>query len=228
MAGAAPLGVGAVVIDLDGTLLDTVADLSASANLMLAGLGLPQVDAAAVRTFVGKGIANLVRRCLAAALAREPEAALIERALPLYESCYEQVNGMHTTIYPGVVEGLDALRAKALPLGCITNKSQRFTVPLLRQVALDGYFALTLSGDSLPRKKPDPLPLAHAARHFGVAPARLLMIGDSVNDAQAARAAGCPVFCVDYGYNEGGDVRSLDIDAIVPSIAAAAERVVKV
>jgi phosphoglycolate phosphatase len=117
-----------------------------------------------------------------------------------------------------VIEGLDALRAQGFPLACVTNKAGRFTRPLLDQVGLAPYFTEVVAGDSLPRKKPDPLPLLHVCDRLGIAPRDMLMIGDSLNDAQAARAAGCPVFCVTYGYNEGHDVRELDIDAIVASL----------
>jgi phosphoglycolate phosphatase len=155
-------------------------------------------------------------------LGREPDADYLARALPLYEAHYDQVNGQTTTIFPGVPEGLQQLADAGFPLACVTNKSKRFTGPLLERIGFARYFSLVLSGDSLPKKKPDPLPLTHAAGHFGVAPEHMLMIGDSLNDAQAARAAGCPIFCVTYGYNEGEDVRSLDVDAIVPTLIAAA------
>jgi phosphoglycolate phosphatase len=126
-----------------------------------------------------------------------------------------------------VVEGLDAMRAAGFRLACITNKAARFTHPLLKDTGLFDYFELILSGDTLPEKKPSPLPLRHACQVFGCEPAALLLIGDSLNDAQAARAAGCPVFCVPYGYNRGRPVTELDIDAVVPSLADAAKLVVK-
>jgi phosphoglycolate phosphatase len=221
-----PLLVKAVTIDLDGTLLDTIPDLAAAANLMLRELERPPLDEALIRTFVGKGIQNLVERVLAVAF-DGAAAGLLPRALPIYERCYESVNGRHTTIYPGVLEGLDALRAGGFALACVTNKSARFTLPLLEQVGLASYFREVVAGDTLPRKKPDPLPLIHACGSLGVAPRDMLMVGDSVNDAQAARAAGCPVFCVDYGYNEGRDVRELDIDAIVGSLIEATRLIQK-
>ena len=213
-----PLPVKAVMIDLDGTLLDTAKDLAVAVNLMLNQLDRPPLDETLVRTFVGKGIPNLVKRALAGALSGEPDAALLERALPLYLDCYAGVNGKYTTLYPGVQEGLEALERAGFPLACVTNKTGRFALPLLRQMRIDAYFEIVIAGDTLPQKKPDPLPLTHTCRHFGIAPAQMLMIGDSLNDAQAARAAGCPVFCVTYGYNEGADVRELDVDAIVGSL----------
>jgi phosphoglycolate phosphatase len=221
-----PLPVKAVTIDLDGTLLDTIPDLAAAANLMLCELERPPLDEALVRTFVGKGIRNLVERVLAAAF-DGAAAGLLPQALAIYERCYASVNGRHTTIYPGVVEGLEILRAGGFPLACVTNKSTRFTLPLLAQVGLAPCFREVVAGDTLPRKKPDPMPLTHVCESLGIAPRDMLMIGDSVNDAQAARAAGCPVFCVDYGYNEGRDVRELDIDAIVSSLIEATRLIQK-
>jgi len=222
-----PLPVKAVMIDLDGTLLDTVKDLAAAVNLMLTELDRPPLDERLVRTFVGKGVPNLVKRALVGALSGEPDTALFERALPLYLDCYESVNGAYTTLYPGVLDGLDAMRTTGFPLACVTNKSERFTLPLLAQMGIDQYFAVVISGDTLPRRKPDPLPLTHTCGHFGIAPAQMLMIGDSLNDAQAARAAGCPVFCVPYGYNEGTDVRGLDVDAIVETLFEANRLIIK-
>jgi phosphoglycolate phosphatase len=222
-----PLAVRAVAIDLDGTMLDTIEDLATAVNHTLHELRLPNLDLELVRTFVGKGVANLVERSLIAALGREPGRELLAQAMPVYESHYDRVNGDTTTIYPGVREGLDALAAAGLPLACITNKSSRFTAPLLDRIGFARYFSVVVCGDTLPRKKPDPMPLTHAAQCMQVAPAAMLMIGDSINDAQAARAAGCPVFCVTYGYNEGHDVRSLDVDAIVASLTEAAALVRK-
>ena len=221
-----PLAVKAVTIDLDGTLLDTIPDLAAAANLMLHELARPPLDETLVRTFVGKGIHKLVERVLAAAF-DGTAVELLPRALPIYERCYASVNGRHTTIYPGVVEGLDALRAGRFALACVTNKSTRFTLPLLEQAGLAPYFSEVVAGDTLSRKKPDPLPFIHVCGKLRVAPSDMLVIGDSLNDAQAARAAGCPVFCVNYGYNEGRDVRELDIDAIVGSIIEATRLIQK-
>ena len=216
------------MIDLDGTLLDTIPDLAVAANLMLEALERPPLDAERIRTFVGKGIPNLVKRTLAGELDGEIQPELLARALPVYERCYASVNGRHTTLYPGVMEGLERLRDQGFPLGCVTNKSMRFTRPLLEQMRLAHYFSEVVAGDTLPKKKPDPEPLLYASDKFRVAPRDMLMIGDSLNDAQAARAAGCPVFCVNYGYNEGHDVRELDVDAIVASLLEATRLIEKV
>lgn len=220
--------VDAVMIDLDGTLLDTVPDLAAAAASMLAALHLPQRTQAEIRSFIGKGIPNLVQRCLQASpggmhAGGLPEAALQAKALALYEDFYFEESGRRTAIYPGVMDGLERFRAMRLRLACVTNKAARFTVPLLEQTGLARYFEQVVSGDTLARKKPDPMQLAYICTGFALAPRQVLLIGDSANDALAGRAAGCPVLCVSYGYSEGGDVHDLDCDAIVASLSEAAD-----
>jgi phosphoglycolate phosphatase len=223
-----PLNVKAVMIDLDGTLLDTIPDLAAAANNMLIAMGRAPLPQAIIRNYVGKGIANLIERTLTNSMDGKPDQAAFDQAVPIYERCYREANGKHTTIYPGVMEGLDALRQRGFPLACVTNKSERFTLPLLEYMKLSHYFVTVVAGDTLPQKKPDPAPLLHACKVMSVAPREMLMIGDSLNDAQAARAAGCPVFCVGYGYNEGHDVRTLDVDAIVASLIDATRLIAKI
>jgi phosphoglycolate phosphatase len=210
------------MIDLDGTLADSIPDLAEAANRMLRELGRPALGTDVLRTFVGKGIPKLVERALADALEDRVDEGLLARALPIYKRCYAEENGKHTVIFPGVREGLRTLRDMRMPLACVTNKAERFTRALLEQLGLAPNFEQVIAGDTLPQKKPDPQPLLHACRGFGIAPRDMLMIGDSANDVEAARSAGCPVFCVDYGYNEGRDVRELDVDAIVASLIEAA------
>ena len=209
------------MIDLDGTLADTIPDLAEAANRMLREFGRPALEPALVRTFVGKGIPKLVERSLAGTLEGRVDGGLLARALPIYERCYAEENGRHSVVFPGVREGLQTLRDMRLRLACVTNKAERFTRALLVQLELARCFEQVIAGDTLPQKKPDPQPLLHACHGFGIAPGDMLMIGDSANDVEAARAAGCPVFCVDYGYNEGRDVRELDVDAIVASLIEA-------
>ncbi|MEW5942972.1 MAG: phosphoglycolate phosphatase [Pseudomonadota bacterium] len=222
-----PLSVKAVVIDLDGTLLDTARDLAEAASRMLRELGRPATEVETIKGYIGNGIARLVKRALTGSMDGEPDAALFERALPLYQKHYADVLTLHTNPYPGVKEGLEALRGAGFRLACITNKAEKFTLPLLKEMGLLDFFELVLSGDTLPKKKPDPLPLRHAAAHFGAKPEEVLLIGDSLNDVQAARAAGCPVFCVPYGYNRGKDVRELDPDAVIGNIAEALKLIEK-
>ncbi len=222
-----PLPLKAVVIDLDGTLLDTAPDLADAAMAMAADLGQPPIDLAEVKTYIGNGVSRLVKRVLTRDMHADPAPELFARALPIYEQHYAEWVSRKSRPYPGVVEGLQALKAMGLRLACITNKAERFTHPLLKDTGLFDHFELILSGDSLPEKKPSPLPLLHACKTFGVEPGELLLIGDSLNDTQAARAAGCPVFCVPYGYNRGRPVAELDLDAVVPSLAEAAKLIAK-
>ena len=175
-----------------------------------------------VRRFIGKGIPTFVERCLEASAGSERAGALQAEALALFQDYYFEESGRRTAIYPGVIDGLERFRAMRLRLACVTNKAARFTVPLLEQMGLARYFELVVSGDTLARKKPDPMQLAHICAEFALAPPQVLLVGDSANDALAARAAGCPVLCVSYGYSEGGDVRDLDCDAIVGSLSEAA------
>ena len=220
-------GIAAVMIDLDGTLLDTLPDIAAAAQRMLAQLGLPPRTPAEIRDFIGKGIPSLVQRCLPAGAGEVRAAALQSEALALFQEIYFEESGRRAAVYPGVREGLEQLRAMRLRLACITNKAARYTLPLLEHMGLSPYFDLVVSGDTLARKKPDPMQLAHICTAFALAPAAVLMIGDSANDALAARAAGCPVLCVSYGYTEGGDVHDLDCDAIVDSLSEAADMLEK-
>ncbi len=213
-----PIAIEAVMIDLDGTLLDTIPDLAAATNGMLEELGRQTLPLDTVRNFVGKGIPRLVERALARDIDGHVPPEALAQALPVFEKVYSGINGSFTTIYPGVREGLEQMRAAGFRLACVTNKAGAFTLPLLERMGLAEFFELTVAGDTLPRRKPDPLQLLHTCERFGVVPARMLMVGDSGNDVLAARAAGCPVFCVPYGYNEGHDVHALDVDAIVGAL----------
>ena len=184
----------AVLIDLDGTLLDTVPDLADAANAMLAELGRLTLPADTIRDFVGKGIPNLVGRCLG--YRGESGAPDAVAALAVFKHHYAAVNGRKTRIYPGVLEGLRAMRAAGLKTACVTNKAAAFTEQLLAATGLAALLDMTVSGDTLAEKKPHPLPFLHICERFGIAPAEALVIGDSRNDVAGARAAGCPVFCV--------------------------------
>jgi phosphoglycolate phosphatase len=222
-----PINIKAVVIDLDGTLLHTAPDLADAAQRMAAELGLPPIDEATVKTYIGNGVSRLVKRVLTRDMQAEPEKALFERALPVFEKHYLEGVSRQSHPFHGVPEGLVALKAAGYRLGCITNKAEKFTLPLLKDTGLAGFFELILSGDLLPKKKPDPMPLLHACEKFGVEPAEMLLIGDSLNDVQAARAAGCHVFVVPYGYNRGRPVQELDADAVVESLIEAVKLVKK-
>jgi phosphoglycolate phosphatase len=216
-----PIVARAVAFDLDGTLLDTLPDIAAAAQGMLEQLGRASVDQSTVRGYIGHGIARLTKRLLTGTMEGEPEPELFAQALTVFEQNYRDTLTERTRPYPGVEEGLRRFHASGIPMACITNKAQAFTLPLLEATGLRAWFALVLSGDSLAKKKPDPLPLLHCARTFDTQPGQLLVIGDSSADVQAARAAGCPVFCVSYGYS-GQKVQDLDCDAIVNDLVEAA------
>ncbi len=213
-----PLSINAVVIDLDGTLLDTAPDLASAATCMMEELGQPVPPRKSIESWIGNGVSRLVKRVLTGEMQAEPDPELFRRAYALYEKHYSANVSLESRPFPGVVEGLRCMQEKGLPLACITNKIERFTLPLLRDTGLLDFFTLVLSGDSLPERKPSPLPLRHACSHFGIPAETLLLIGDSLNDTQAARAAGCPVFCVPYGYNRGQNVAELNPDAVTPSL----------
>jgi phosphoglycolate phosphatase len=220
--------ISAVAFDLDGTILDTIHDLAAAVNALMEELGYAPLPKSEIRDFVGKGMPNLVRRALARANATTPAAIddeEVKDALARYQSHYASLLGRETLPYPGAIEGLERLAAMGLPLAVVTNKAARFITPHLEHAGIAHFFSVVLGGDSLPVRKPDPGPLLHVAAAFGIPPARLLMVGDSINDAESARAAGCPVLILPYGYNEGGSVQALDADGIVPSLAAVADRV---
>ena len=215
-----PVSVQAIVIDLDGTLLHTAPELSEAANRMLREMDYAPVSQELLASYIGNGIGWLVKRALTGEMHATPDAALYEHALPIFEKHYNDLL-LESKPFDGVIEGLEAMRAAGFRLGCITNKLASYTEPLLKGIGLAKYFEIVLSGDSLPEKKPHPMPLLHAAKFFNVPIEQLLLIGDSLNDALAARAAGCPIFCVPYGYNHGEPVDGLDQDAVIANLPAA-------
>jgi phosphoglycolate phosphatase len=207
-----------ILIDVDGTLVDSVPDLAFCVDAMMERLGRPTHGEAAVRNWVGNGVERLVRRALIGRLDGEPAEADFERALPIFLALYAENTSGRSQLYPGIREGLDYLQAAGYQLGCVTNKASQFTEPLLRDLGVSDYFDIIVSGDTLPRKKPHPLPLLHAAEHFGVRPADALMVGDSVSDVKASRAAGFSIVCMSYGYNHGVDIRKANPDAVIDSL----------
>ncbi|MCO5761242.1 MAG: phosphoglycolate phosphatase [Chromatiaceae bacterium] len=207
-----------ILIDLDGTLVDSVPDLAYCVDAMMARLGRPPHGEARVRNWVGNGVERLVRRSLIGQLEGEPDEADFQRAYPIFLELYRDNTSKRSQLFPGIRAGLDWLKAAGYPLGCVTNKAAQFTEPLLRDLEVRDYFEIVISGDTLPRSKPDPLPLLHAAAHFGAEPAEALMIGDSISDVKAARAAGFTIFCMSYGYNHGQDIRDYHPDAVLDSL----------
>jgi phosphoglycolate phosphatase len=211
-----------VAVDLDGTLIDTAPDITIAINRMRARFGLLEVSEQLITTLVGKGSEHLVRSVLALDCPPSQVEQLFSQALDHYMLAYSAVNGSLSQVYPGVREGLSRMKGAGLQLACVTNKPQAFAVQLLESKELLPEFKLVLGGDSVAKKKPDPEPFAAACRYFGILPAALVAVGDSANDAQAARAIGCHSVIVSYGYNHGSDVRNLDADAIVDSLLEAA------
>ena len=205
-------GLRAAIVDLDGTMIDTVGDFEAALALALADVGYPPVDRAFISRTVGKGSEYLLARTLEQVGA---PADLYEATWARYQHHYAGINGSYSTVFPGVAEGLQALRASGLKLACLTNKPAAFARPLLVQKGLAGFFDHVFGGDDFEHKKPHPMPLLKTCEALGALPARTLMVGDSSNDAMAARAAGCPVVLVSYGYNHGLPAASASPDAVV-------------
>jgi len=220
----------AAIVDLDGTMVDTLGDFAAALNGMLADLALPAITAATIEPMVGKGSEHLLNLVLKHALAQSAPAqaainseALFDRAWERYQHHYRAINGQFSQVYPGVVAGLQAMQQRGWKLACLTNKPTAFALPLLHAKGLDGFFSQVFGGDAFERKKPDPLPLLKTCAALGSLPAQTLMLGDSRNDAQAARAAGCPVLLVRYGYNHGEPVETVDADGLLDSLADLAQ-----
>lgn len=229
-------GIRAVIVDLDGTMVDTLGDFEEALNRTLADLDLPPVTRPLIERTVGKGSEHLIRSVLAHQLAL-PEVTglsnvcsarsvdtLYEPAWQRYQHHYLRINGQFSAVYPGVAEGLALLKASGRPMACLTNKPLAFAQGLLQAKALDGHFGWVFGGDSFERKKPDPMPILGTCAAMGVAPAQTLTVGDSQNDALAARAAGCPVALVTYGYNHGQPIAQAPHDLLVDSLLELASR----
>ncbi len=214
---------GLVLFDLDGTLVDSLPDLAWCGNAMLRELELAERDPEACRAWVGNGVERFVKRFLTGEMQAEPDAELFERALEIFTRLYAENVSARSTVYPGVIEGLERLSGRDLHLGCVTNKAASFTADLLAAKGLADYFELVVAGDTTPRKKPDPMPLHYAADHFGLDYARCLMVGDSANDVKAARAAGFRVVAVPYGYNHGYSIHDCNPDRVVADLHELAE-----
>ena len=208
-----------ILIDVDGTLVDSVPDLAYCVDEMMKQLGMPTHGEEKVREWVGNGVERLTRRALIGQLEGEPDDALFEKAYPIFLDLYAENTCKRSCLYPGVEEGLAYMQAAGYKLGCVTNKAEQFTHPLLKELGVFDRFSIVISGDTLVEKKPHPLPLLHAAEFFGVEPGSALMLGDSVSDVKAARAAGFQIVCMSYGYNHGVDIQDANPDAVIDSMA---------
>jgi len=210
------------MIDLDGTLVDSIPDISWCLDETMKQIGLPARGETAARNWIGNGVIRIVQRAIANDLNADHDEALFETAMPIFRAFYADNTSKRSVLYPGVREGLDYLqklkRERGLKIGCITNKDERFTLPILRDLGLIDDFEIVISGDNLAKKKPDPLPLLYGAKELGCAPQKSLMMGDSTTDVKAARAAGFNIICMSYGYNHGDDIRDSQPDIVIDSM----------
>lgn len=212
------LAPSAVLVDLDGTLVDTAPDIVEAVNRMLLERGAPPLPFDTIRGFIGNGVPTLIRRVLGASRA----AGLDERdepmALALFHRHYRDTNGRIGQVFPGVREGLRALRQAGCRLGCVTNKPAVPTAALLDLHALSPWFDVVVAGDSLAQMKPDPAPLLHACRVLHASPTRCVLVGDSPVDVAAARAAQMPVLIVRYGYPGADGHEAMQCDGFIDSL----------
>ncbi|PCI12372.1 MAG: phosphoglycolate phosphatase [Thiotrichales bacterium] len=208
-----------VLIDLDGTLVDSVPDLAYCLDEMMKALGFEPWGVEKARGWVGNGVERLVMRALTDTLWDDPAEELLAKAQPIFMALYADNTSGRSRLYDGVVEGLDFLKSAGFKVGCVTNKAAAFTVPLLKDVGIHDYFEIIVSGDTTAKKKPDPMPLLYAAEKMGVAAEECLMIGDSMHDVKAARSAKFQVVGVPYGYNHGVDIREAKPDVVIESLA---------
>lgn len=207
-----------ILIDVDGTLVDSVPDLAYCVDEMMKALGREPHGEAKVRDWVGNGVERLTRRALIGQLDGEPSDEDFAKGYPIFLELYKDNTSKRSCLYPGVREGLDYMKSQGYRLGCVTNKDAQFTIPLLKGLGIYDEFGIVVSGDTLPVKKPDPQPLLHAAAHFGVGAEDSLMLGDSKSDVTAARNAGFQIICMSYGYNHGEDIRNYNPDAVIDSM----------
>ena len=207
-----------VMIDVDGTLVDSVPDLAYCVDQMMIRLEMPIRGEERVRHWVGNGVPRLVERALTDELDGFPSQEAFDKAYPIFLDLYAQNSSVRSTLYKGVIEGLDYLKSKDCLLGCVTNKAEQFTLPLLKSLGIIDYFGIVISGDTLEKKKPDPLPLIHGANFFKINPKECLMLGDSVSDVKAARAAGFQIICMSYGYNHGNNIADENPDLVIDSM----------
>ena len=208
-----------IMIDVDGTLVDSVPDLAFCIDEMMQKLGLQKWGEDKVRHWVGNGVPKLVERALSGELEGRPIKEVFDVAYPIFLDLYEDNNAQRSYLYDGVREGLDYLKSQGYQLGCVTNKSEQFTHPLLKALGILNDFKIIISGDTLAKRKPDPMPLLYCAEHFNLKPEECLMLGDSVSDVKAARAAGFDIICMSYGYNHGNDIADENPDLVIDSMS---------
>lgn len=208
-----------VLIDLDGTLVDSVPDLAWCVDEMMKALNMPIRGQDKVRNWVGNGVPRLIERALVDQLDGSPSDELFAQAAPIFMDLYADNASKRSQLYPAVKDGLQWLIDQGIRVGCVTNKDEKFTLKILKDLGLYDFFEIVISGDTLPLKKPDPAPLLHGAKFFGIAPEKAMMIGDSISDVKASRAAGFSIVCMSYGYNHGVDIRTANPDVVIDSFA---------
>lgn len=205
------------MIDLDGTMVDTAPEIARAVNSMLAEMALPALGQAQIESYIGEGAAALIKRSLMQQSVAEPDSAMLATAQQLFSAYYAQIV-TESQPYAGVVAGLQAIKAAGYRLACVTNKPEKFSLPLLAASNLLPYFELVVSGDSLAKKKPDPEQILHICDQFGLAVSETVLVGDSQTDITAARSAGCYVFAVPYGYNQQQSITADKVDALVNNL----------
>ena len=207
-----------IMIDVDGTLVDSVPDLAYCVDEMLQILSMKKRGEKKVRNWVGNGVPKLVERAITGELEGQLDKELFDKAYHVFLALYKDNTSKRSHLYNGVIEGLNYLQSQHYNLGCVTNKAEQFTIPLLKALGISDYFKIVISGDTLPKKKPDPMPLIYGAEYFGVKPENCLMIGDSVSDVKASRSAGFDIICMSYGYNHGNNISDEKPDLVIDSM----------
>jgi phosphoglycolate phosphatase len=208
-----------IMIDVDGTLVDSVPDLAYCVDELMKAMNRAPWGEAKVRHWVGNGVPKLVERSLTGELEASVNKQDFDKAYPIFLELYSVNTSVRSCLYSGVKEGLDYLKQQGYILGCVTNKAEQFTMPILKDLGIFDYFRLVVSGDTLAKKKPDPLPLLHSAEFFNINPQDCLMLGDSISDVVASRAAEFEIICMSYGYNHGVDIQEANPDLVIDSMA---------
>jgi phosphoglycolate phosphatase len=215
--------IAAVLIDLDGTLVDTAGEIGIALARTLAEYGIAPLAQDEVVALIGRGVRSLVERAMVQRGANGLDA---EKVIERFHSHYAQTVATEARFYPGAREGIDALRAAGRKLAIVTNKPRSYTERLVAYLGVDAMFGAIVAADDGITPKPAGDMLLAACAKLGAGIGQALMLGDSDNDVLAARAAGCRVWCVPYGYNEGRPVEALECDRIVATIEEAAKLVI--
>jgi phosphoglycolate phosphatase len=204
-----------LLFDLDGTLADTAPDLAFALNRVLNSFAFPTVAVENTRNWIGNGMRRLLEQALADDVGRKVDPNLIDRGVALFESFYVEALWRKSVCYPGVIDGLVELKRRGYKMGCVTNKPRSCTGKLLEYSGLADFFEVVVSGDDLVETKPAPAPLLYAADQLRVDPKDCVMIGDSRNDIDAARAAGMAVLAVTWGYHQDLELSAMGATQLV-------------